>query len=130
MDNALSIVAFFLRLDGAPLEPVMSVSIKPHIIVESSPGTYESFWKIRPIPIADGNRPFAKTLFERVQSGLARRFGGDHIIDLPRVMRMPGFYHQKQEPFLSRIVDINDTSPVHPKRLIRAFSKELSSLRR
>ena len=89
VDNALSITAFFLDLDNAPSEPVISAPIRLHIVVESSLGRYQSFWKIEPIPVADGNRLSAKTRFERVQSGLARRFGGDHIIDLPRVMRYP-----------------------------------------
>ena len=125
-DNVISIEAFFLDLDGAPLDPVRSAPILPHVIVESSPDRYQSFWKIEPIPVKNGNRPAARTLFERVQSGLERQYGGDHIIDLPRVMRVPGFYHQKYEPFLSRIVEINNNPPIHPKEFVTAFEITLS----
>ncbi len=54
-DNVISIEAFFLDLDGAPLDPVKSAPIPPHVIVESSPGRYQSFWKIRPILVGNGN---------------------------------------------------------------------------
>jgi hypothetical protein len=37
VDNVLSIRAFFLDLDGAPMEPVMNAAILPNIVVASSP---------------------------------------------------------------------------------------------
>src|SRR5512141_268531 len=43
--------------------------------------------------------------FEAAQVALARKFSGDESVsDLPRVMRLPGFFHQKREPFMSRII--------------------------
>ncbi len=38
VDNALSITAFFVDLDGAPLEPVMSAPIQQNIIAEPPQG--------------------------------------------------------------------------------------------
>jgi hypothetical protein len=36
---------------------------------------------------------------------LAQKFEGDlSICHLARVMRLPGFFHMKDEPFMSRIV--------------------------
>jgi hypothetical protein len=42
-------------------------------------------------------------------------------------MRIPGFYHHKQDPFLSRIVEINDAPPIHPTDFAKAFDIDLSS---
>ena len=40
--------------------------------------------------------------FKERQVLLAEMFDGDpKVCDLPRVMRLPGFLHQKGEPFLS-----------------------------
>jgi hypothetical protein len=121
-ENIISIRSFFLDLDGAPLDPVRSAPILPHIIVESSPGRYQSFWKISPLTISNGNFRTGKTIFESVQKGLAARFGGDTVCcDPSRVMRIPGFYHQKKEPFLSRMVEINNNPSIHPKEFIKSF---------
>ena len=44
--------------------------------------------------------------FEGVQRRIATMFGGDHVTDLCRVMRLPGFIHAKNPsaPFMVRIV--------------------------
>src|SRR5512144_2779908 len=43
---------------------------------------------------------------------LAKRYNGDpKVIDLPRVMRVPGFFHRKGEPFLTHIVEANEALP-------------------
>jgi hypothetical protein len=40
------------------------------------------------------------------QQALAKALGTDlKGIDLPRTLRIPGFYHQKSEPFLTRLID-------------------------
>jgi Protein of unknown function (DUF3987)/RepB DNA-primase N-terminal domain len=47
--------------------------------------------------------------FAELQKALAARFGGDPSVhDLPRVMRLPGFFHRKGAPFLTLIVSTND----------------------
>lgn len=51
--NVISIRSFFLDLDGVPPDLVRGAPITPHIIVELSPGHYQSFWKISPIPISN-----------------------------------------------------------------------------
>jgi hypothetical protein len=48
-----------------------------------------------------------------LQKDLAARFSGDpKVCDLPRVMRLPGFYHRKAAPFLTRIISCNDAAPI------------------
>jgi hypothetical protein len=91
--NIIRVRALFVDLDGAPLEPVLEAGLKPHMVVQTSPGRYHVFWLVSDCPLDQ---------FERVQRGLAALFGGDPSVhDLPRVMRLPGFVHHKGEPFLS-----------------------------
>lgn len=93
-DNVRRVRAVFADLDGAPLEPVLSAPLEPHIVVESSPGRYHAYWLCDDCPLDK---------FEAVQRALAARFGSDPSVhDLPRVMRLPGFLHCKGEPFLTR----------------------------
>ena len=81
--NIKRVRALFLDLDGAALEPVMQDKHKPHIVVESSPGHWHTYWRVRDVALKQ---------FEDLQKALAARFGGDPSVhDLPRVMRLPGF---------------------------------------
>ena len=93
--NVVRVRALFVDLDGAPLEPVRE-ALEPDIIVESSPGKWHGYWLIDDVPLED---------FERRQKQLAAKFNGDPSVhDLPRVMRVPGFFHHKHEPYMSRLV--------------------------
>jgi len=92
-ENVVSVRAFFVDLDGAPIEPVMTAPVKPHIIVESSPGRYHAYWKVSDCSLKE---------FGPIQKALAEKFNGDtSICDLPRVMRLPGLYHRKAEPVMT-----------------------------
>jgi hypothetical protein len=102
-ENIVRVRAVFADLDGAPLDPVKEAPLKPHIIVESSPGRWHPYWFVEGMALED---------FASVQKGIIARFKSDPAIhDLPRVMRLPGFYHRKREPFLVRIVSTNATPP-------------------
>jgi hypothetical protein len=112
--NIMRVRASFVDLDGAPIEPVNSAGIKPHIVVESSPNRFHAYW------CYIGRMPLR--VFEPLQRGLAARFNGDPAVhDLPRVMRLPGFLHKKAEPFLSRIVAINGVDLHRASILLKTF---------
>jgi hypothetical protein len=65
----------------------------PSFGVQSSPGKFHLYWSIN--PYKDNDR------FSAVQSRLATMYGGDvKVKDATRVMRVPGFYHCKQDPYL------------------------------
>jgi len=102
--NVVGVRAVFIDLDNAPLAPVLSCGLDPHIVCESSPRRFHAYWRVDDCPLDQ---------FERVQRGLARRFGGDPSVhDLPRVLRLPGFLHRKSAPFLSHIVEgVGTTAP-------------------
>lgn len=97
LENVQSVRAIFVDLDGAELEPVLSAAIPPSITVESSPGRYHAYWLVRGMPKRD---------FKAAQQELAAKFNGDKsVCDLPRIMRVPGFVHQKAStPYRSRLL--------------------------
>ena len=74
--------------------------LEPSLIVESSPGKHHVYWLIE--PLIDELR---LDEFADAQARLAAAFDADpKVKDLPRVMRVPGFWHRKGEPFRARII--------------------------
>ena len=95
--NVLAVRSLFSDLDGAPVEPVLE-ALPPDIVIESSPGRYHTYWLTNDCPLDE---------FTLRQSQIALKFNSDKsVCDLPRVMRLPGFWHQKSTPFQTRIVTI------------------------
>lgn len=95
--NVIRVRALFADLDGPPVDEAISRSpLAPHIIVQSSPGKAHLYWRV------DG---CSLPQFESAQKRIAQFFGGDPTVsDLPRVMRLPGFCHCKDEPARVRMV--------------------------
>ncbi len=99
-ENVTRVRAAFVDWDGQPLpDPDHH---QAHAIVWTSPprdgkaARAHGYWHAS-MPLRD---------FRLVQLGLADEFGGDESVhDLPRIMRVPGFLHQKQkrEPYLVRL---------------------------
>lgn len=105
--------AVFADLDGAPLEPVLACALLPHIVVESSPGRFHAYWLCDGLPLAQ---------FADVQRSIAACFGSDpSVIDLPRVMRLPGFIHAKGLPFLSRVIQWNPHARFTSEQVLAQF---------
>jgi len=93
--NVVRVRALFCDLDGSPIEPVLQCCLRPHIVVESSPGRFHAYWRVTGLPLEQ---------FAPVQKTIAARFSGDPSVhDLSRVMRLPGFWHRKGSPSMSRI---------------------------
>ncbi len=108
--HVISIRAAFVDLDGAPLEPVTESGLKPHIVVESSSGRFHAYWKTTDCPLEG---------FAPIQQAIAGRFNGDKsIVNLSRVMRLPGFIHQKGEPFQTRIISISEHAPYTVQEIV------------
>lgn len=103
----------FADTDGAPLDPILACSLPPHLVVESSPGKYHCYWRV------DG---LALDQFAGVQRAIAAEFGTDaSVIDLPRVMRLPGFWHRKGEPFQTRIIHETGAPPLAAEAVLARF---------
>jgi len=118
-DNVVSVRAVFVDLDGAPLEPVMQWALPPHIVVESSPGRYHAYWLV--------DDTVRVTDFTGLQKKLAKLFLGDPTVhDLPRVLRLPGFFHRKGKPFRTRIEHLDATLPRYSLSELRAALAEVA----
>lgn len=99
-DHVQRVRAFFVDLDGAPLDPVLAAPVKPHVVTETSPGRYHAFWRVHQCPLER---------FSAVQVALVKKFNADPAcIDLPRVMRVPGFWNMKMEPFQVKIIHADE----------------------
>jgi putative DNA primase/helicase len=118
-NNVIGVRALLLDLDGPPLQPVIDCGLDPHAVVESSPGKYHVYFAV-----ADCSRE----RFRPLQKAMAARFGGDpSICDLPRVLRVPGFLHQKAEPFVSRLVSLGAFQPYPVETVIRRLGLEVDA---
>lgn len=116
--NVRAARALFVDLDGAPLEPVLAAPIPPHVVVETSPGKWHAYWLVDDIPLE---------VFPHLQGQLAKRFHGDPSIkDVSRVMRLPGYLHQKNGAFMTRLVSVREGPKIAFEAFLEAF--ELSTL--
>lgn len=94
--------ATFIDLDGEPLPDVWD--IEPDIINETSPGKFHCFWLT--------NKETDLNFFSDTQARFAARFSADpRVFDPPRVVRLPGCYHQKGKPYRSKTIKLSDRDP-------------------
>jgi P4 family phage/plasmid primase-like protien len=123
-ENVVDVRAIFVDLDGAPIEPVLRHNCEPHIIVESSQGRWHAYWRCA----------LDKEDFTPTQKALINAFDGDKsVIDLPRVMRLPGFFHQKVKnnvksaPFMTRLEQIEEDSSQYTAEELFSYFPKLNS---
>jgi hypothetical protein len=103
--DVVRIRAVFVDLDkGEPLPAKFHA--EPHVVVESSRSKWHAYWLVEDCSLGE---------FGPLQQRLSRAYGSDPVVhDLPRVMRLPGFVHQKirdgvrSVPFRSRLVEAHD----------------------
>jgi hypothetical protein len=109
--NVQRVRALFVDLDGAPLLPVRAASLPAHCIVETSPNRWHAYWRVSDCSLSE---------FTLLQQALAAKFGGDKSVnDLPRVMRLPGFDHCKQERYRAHCVALHDDVPPYAVAQLR-----------
>ncbi len=79
--------------------------LEPSCIVESSPGKHHVYWFV------EGDVPLCA--FTRCQTVLINAYDSDpKIKDLSRVMRVPGFFNNKNTPFMVR--EVGGTGEAYP----------------
>ena len=109
VENIIKVRALFADLDGSPLAPILKAKPEPHMIIESSKGKYHAYWLVDDCPLDK---------FSMYQKAIARKFNSDpKVCDLPRVMRLPGFYHCKGKPYPTTIMHHNHCSPYFLKEI-------------
>lgn len=103
----------FLDSDGKPLPE--KPPLEPHLIVQSSPGKYHMYWRVDGLELTD---------FAPLQKALAEHYGTDPSVhDLPRVMRLPGFYHRKGEPVRVDLLEASDHDPYSREEVLFAWPR-------
>ncbi len=87
--NVARVRAVIADCDG--VDPSKLVAAKPpHMAVRTSPGKCHLYWLTSDCPL---------NLFKPLHEALIAQYGTDkNVKDLPRVLRLPGFYHNKAEP--------------------------------
>ena len=90
-NNIVRVRALFADLDGAPLTNAWNVPLGLGWVTRTSGRRYHLFWRVAEIALAE---------FTPLQKEIIARTHGDRAIhDVPRVMRLRGFPHQKGEPY-------------------------------
>jgi hypothetical protein len=93
--NVTRVRALFADFDGSPLSNLDRIPLKPSFTVNTSPGKHHAYWLIDDCP-PEQFKPMQQTLAQILESDPA-------VCDLPRIMRVPGFYHLKGDPFMVTI---------------------------
>jgi hypothetical protein len=114
--NVHTLKALFIDTDGVPLPdltPILTgLDLRPHAIVETSPGKYHLYFLIVPVP---AEYPHVEQ-WEAVQKYLASLLPGldSSMSDINQVLRLPTFLHQKDKPFT---VSVRAISPIESRPL-------------
>lgn len=103
IENVTELRAAFVDADDCEID-WETLELAPSIVVQSKAGLHV-YWLLK--------RGENLERFWDIQSALAHTLGTDpKVKDLPRVMRIPGYVHQKAEPFNVSLVHV-DTSKVY-----------------
>jgi len=91
----------------------VEVPLQHHIKVESSPGKYHRYFLTEDI---------SSELHQALMGVMISDYGSDpNAKDVSRVLRIPGFIHQKGDPFTVNIVEVNDFPRYTEAQLSKAF---------
>lgn len=111
--------AWYMEIDGVSKEEqykrLLKSPLNPSVIVESG-NSYHAYWLAKDGTVEN---------FEKIVRGLIKFFGADEACkDISRVLRIPGFYHNKREPFMVRI-DLADYHILYTEsEMMEAFPYE------
>lgn len=94
--NVIALRAAFTDVDD--LEP-REWKLAPSMVVRTGKGRHP-YWLLKP------GEPLER--FRGVQKVLQLYYGKDNVHDLPRVMRVPGFFHAKAEPVMVTLELLNE----------------------
>lgn len=101
------------------LTPIRDCGLNPQMIVESSKGKHHVYWRVADCDVRQ---------YKQLQQALIRRFNSDPAVCNPaQVMRVPGFYHQKSEPVLTRIVECSYAPPYLVDQIVAELGLDLST---
>jgi len=106
----------FLVADFDGVSPIKAFADRPHLIVESSKGKFHCYWHICDCP---------PEMYRGIQKSLIRKYNSDPAVcDLARVLRVPGFMHQKGKPFMTRLWHVGNHDHLTLDEALRIFPPE------
>lgn len=106
LDNVEYIRAHVIDLDDAltaqdSYQRAVNSSTPPHFAVQSSQGKYHLYWLVQPY--------IGNDFYTLQQRKLCQLYDSDpNVIDATRVMRVPGFMHNKHDPQLTTCWSVNN----------------------
>ncbi|MHA2064834.1 MAG: DNA-primase RepB domain-containing protein [Candidatus Thorarchaeota archaeon] len=99
-------------------EPRSDFPISPNVVVETSRGKFHYYWLTTTDNIEE---------WGGVMNGIANKFNTDgNSKDLVRVLRLPGFFHKKKEPFQS-LYAIMNPKPYSWNEIVQAFPPDANT---
>ncbi|MCY3018937.1 MAG: AAA family ATPase [Planctomycetota bacterium] len=108
-ENVVAVRALFVDADDVPLPEAWHV--RPSIINKRDERHWHAFWAVSDMPLSE---------FGTAQKRLAAYYHTDpKVSDLPRVMRLPGFFHRKGEPILVTTWESRPETYTVPEVLVR-----------
>jgi hypothetical protein len=113
--NIVGVTAYFADFDGTPLENAARLELCPHLVVGTSPGKRHFYWRVDEASVPD---------FSQVQQRLIKVFGSDKSVhDLPRILRLAGFFHWKTgSPRLVSIEQVRDAPAYSDETFLSALN--------
>jgi RepB DNA-primase from phage plasmid/Protein of unknown function (DUF3987) len=92
--------------------------LEPHIVVQSSPGKFHRYF------LVDG---LSRDEFAAVMEVMIDQHGSDpNAKDLARVLRMPGFFNLKEDPFQVRVTHESGGQPYTREQILEAFKPTIT----
>lgn len=122
-ENLTKITHWFCDIDGGnkaeQMDRINQLLMPPSFIIETKNG-YHCYWAV------EGKATIEN--FERIERGIAEKLKADiHAIDVLRLLRVPGFMHQKnpQEPFEVTLLDYAGSDRFYTEaQMLAYFAKE------
>jgi len=93
-EDIIKVRACYADFDDTPMPN--KFKLEPSMIIETSKDNFHVYWFVEKFPLE---------MFEQTQSAISYNLNSDPAVkDISRALRIPGFYHMKKNPFLSRII--------------------------
>ena len=115
-DNIIGIRSFFADKDNGNFD---SFPLSPTIIIKTKNGSH-AYWVLK-----NPNKNIDQ--FTKIQKKIASHLGSDAAVsDLPRIMRLPGFNHNKdlKNPFMIEIIEVNEDCVYSLEEVNEAFEQK------
>lgn len=107
LDNTMS--------SNAMLAKAIASQPAPHFYVNTSPNKYHIYWLVEPYTGND--------YYTTLQRKIKQVYDGDKsVTDATRVLRVPGFYHNKAEPTLVTLVQLSNEPRINVQTLNSSFA--------